>query len=46
MIVVVIRKARFAYHGITRLVLSLLILDYRIFIGSGFAAKDRPQTNQ
>ena len=46
MVAVIIRKAQFACHGIAHLILSLLILIYRIFIGSGFAIKDRPQTSQ
>ena len=46
MFVIVIRKARSACYGIALLVLSLLIFVYRIFIDSGSAAKDRPQTSQ
>ena len=46
MVVVVVRKAQFACHDIASLVLSLLIFIYHIFIGLGFAAKDRPQMSQ
>ena len=46
MVVVVIRKTQYASHGIARLVLSLLILIYCIFVGSSSIAKERPQMSQ
>ena len=46
MVVVVIRKAQSVCHGIAHLVLSLLILVYHIFIGSGTLAKDHPHLSQ
>ena len=46
MIVVVIRKAWSTFHNYIRLVLSLLILVYYIFIGSSSTAKDRHRTSQ
>ena len=46
MIVIVTRKIWSACHGISCFIISLLILVYFIFIGSGTETRDFPKMSQ